>query len=236
MVATAERAPSRRERALATRRRVLRAAYALFASGGYAATTMEDIAREAGVAVQTLYFTFRTKGALFGETVGAAIVGFERWDPRAALTGEARAALAAHHSFFPAFEGAPTQSAALVVLVDGTLEVFARVGPLADAMGAAAATDDDVRRIRRMGEQRRAESYRELVARLEARGGLREGLTVRTAADVLFALLSLETWQALRVHRRWSRARARAWLLEAIAQQLLPPEPRRRGPPPARSR
>ncbi|MFZ1283261.1 MAG: helix-turn-helix domain-containing protein, partial [Propionicimonas sp.] len=56
--------PTRAERARHTRRRMLETARELFIIDGYAATTMERIADRAGVAVQTLYYTFRTKGQL----------------------------------------------------------------------------------------------------------------------------------------------------------------------------
>ena len=55
---------TRRERAKATRRRIAEAALARFSGQGYAATTMEAIANDAGVAVQTVYFTFHTKAEL----------------------------------------------------------------------------------------------------------------------------------------------------------------------------
>src|SRR6476619_2512672 len=55
---------TRRERAKATRRRIAEAALARFSEYGYAATTMEAIAADAGVAVQTVYFTFHTKAEL----------------------------------------------------------------------------------------------------------------------------------------------------------------------------
>ena len=56
--------PTRRDRARATRRRIAGAALAAFSANGYAATTMDAVARDAGVAVQTVYFTFHTKAEL----------------------------------------------------------------------------------------------------------------------------------------------------------------------------
>ncbi|HEX7739487.1 MAG TPA: helix-turn-helix domain-containing protein, partial [Marmoricola sp.] len=48
--------PNRREvAAAATREEVLRAARRLFVEHGYAATTINQVAAEAGVAVQTVY-------------------------------------------------------------------------------------------------------------------------------------------------------------------------------------
>src|SRR5713226_2799182 len=51
----------RKEQAQMTRGRVLDAARRLLASGTYSSVTMEDIAREAGVAYQTVYGIFGTK-------------------------------------------------------------------------------------------------------------------------------------------------------------------------------
>ena len=54
----------RREQAAATRRDILEAAQRLFERQGYAATTMEAIAGEAGVALKTVYVAFETKSGL----------------------------------------------------------------------------------------------------------------------------------------------------------------------------
>src|SRR6266852_2915173 len=51
----------RREQAQITRSRILDAARRLLTSGTYSSVTMEDIAREAGVAYQTVYGIFGTK-------------------------------------------------------------------------------------------------------------------------------------------------------------------------------
>ena len=58
----------RREQADATRRRIVDAAYRLFSEGGYAAATMDAIAAQAGVAVQTVYHVFNTKAVLLGRS------------------------------------------------------------------------------------------------------------------------------------------------------------------------
>src|SRR3954452_69296 len=56
--------PRRRAQAEATRREILEAAERLFVRDGYAATTMAAIAREAGVALKTVYVAFETKSGL----------------------------------------------------------------------------------------------------------------------------------------------------------------------------
>src|SRR6266566_10018928 len=68
---------SRRERAKATQWRIVKAAYTLFCARGYAGTTMTQIAEAAGVAVQSVYFTFHTKAALLSRAYDFAVMGEE---------------------------------------------------------------------------------------------------------------------------------------------------------------
>ena len=59
------RRPNRREVAAAeTRREILRAARRLFAERGFASTSVQQIAEESGVAVQTIYSSIGSKAAL----------------------------------------------------------------------------------------------------------------------------------------------------------------------------
>src|SRR5205085_2499530 len=56
--------PRRQEQAAATRHAILAAAQRRFEREGYAATTMEAVATDAGVALKTVYIAFETKGRL----------------------------------------------------------------------------------------------------------------------------------------------------------------------------
>src|SRR5215207_6659023 len=56
--------PRRQQQAAATRRSILDAAQRLFEEHGYPATTMEQVAAEAGVALKTVYSAFATKSGL----------------------------------------------------------------------------------------------------------------------------------------------------------------------------
>src|SRR6476619_5236391 len=57
-------ATRRRQQAEATRAHILEAAQRLFERDGYVATTMADVAAEAGVALKTVYLAFDTKSGL----------------------------------------------------------------------------------------------------------------------------------------------------------------------------
>jgi AcrR family transcriptional regulator len=209
--ATQSKSQTRRERTLATRRRMVGAAYRLFCQGGYVATTMEAIAREADVAVPTLYFTFRTKGAILGEALGAAVMGFD--EP----VGPEEA------PWYLAFVAEPDPRRALKILVENTTPILSRVAPLMAATHAAA-SDPEVASVYELGEERRHDGYRAIVQMLARKGGLRRGLRVARATDILLVLLGPQLFDALANGRGWSVAECDRWIVEVLSQQLLPPE------------
>lgn len=57
----------------ATRQRVIKAARVLFDTQGYQGTTVRDIARDAGVAVGSVFTTFASKGEILSEVMEARI-------------------------------------------------------------------------------------------------------------------------------------------------------------------
>ena len=81
MAAVKGQASPRQARANATRARIITSAYALFCESGYRGTTMESIADRAGVAVQTVYFAFRTKDDLLQAVYEWAVLGDEGKPP-----------------------------------------------------------------------------------------------------------------------------------------------------------
>ena len=118
---------------------MVKAAYELFCSNGYLGTTISAVADEAGVAVPTVYYTFGTKAALLGESLGAAIVGFDLWrepPPEPIDIVE----LLPWHQWWADFEAAPTSADALDIFVTHGVDVL-RAGRAADC--------GDARRLRR---------------------------------------------------------------------------------------
>jgi AcrR family transcriptional regulator len=192
----------------------------MFCENGYQATTMNAIAEDAEVAVQTLYFTFHTKGALLGEALGAAIVGFDRW------TKPKEPVDAAHDqkellAWWPDFEAAPDPRKALAVFVENAVTILERVGPLLAAIHAAEA-DPDAAAVQNVAEQRRVASYLEIVGFLEKRHqSLRPGLSVERAADIMLVLLSPDLYRAMTEVRAWSPEECAAFLADLIIDQLV---------------
>ena len=66
MAARQRRSPIASARAEMYRAVVLDAAERVFGQGGYHASKMQDVAREAGISLNTLYGAFASKRAVFG--------------------------------------------------------------------------------------------------------------------------------------------------------------------------
>jgi len=201
---------------------MLQAAYRLFCEQGYPATTMGAIADEADVAVQTLYFTFHTKGAILSEVLGAAVMGFEHWSgpPPSTIDFGDTKVLRAVLPWYAKFEEEPDARRALLLFIEQSMEPFGRTAPLVAAMYAASA-DPDVRAVVELGEQRRHTSFTQVVKQLSKKGsGLRQGLGVARATDILFVVFANTTLNAFR-QRGWSDRESARWFTSVLSEQLL---------------
>jgi hypothetical protein len=167
-----------------------------------------------------MYYTFGTKAALLDEALGAAIVGFDQWrkpPPNPIHIVD----LLPWHSWWTAFETAPTSAKALAIFVEHGADILQRVAPLAAAMHGAVG-DPEAAEVVRVGEERRVQSYREAVLVVAAKpGGLRSGMSVSTAIDIVVALFSADVYQALAVGRGWSHRRCTAFFRAVLESQLL---------------
>jgi AcrR family transcriptional regulator len=210
---------TRADKALATRRRMVNAAYDQFCANGYLGTTITAVATDAGVAVPTIYYTFGTKARLLDEALGAAIVGFDRWhEPPPDPSIEE---LLPWHRWWTDLNAAPTSAEAFGIFLTHGVAILERVAPLVAALHGAAG-DPEAADVARMAEQRRIESYREAAQVIAAKqGGLRDGLTVKAATDVLVVLFSAELYRSIRHGRGWSATRTAHFLWDLLSAQLL---------------
>jgi len=214
---------TRAERALATRRRMVKAAYDQFCVQGYAGTTVASVAQAAEVAVPTIYYTFGTKAALLAEALGAAVLGFDHW--RQPPPDSEIAELLPWHRWSADFQAAPTSDAALEIFLMNGAKILQRVGALSPALQGAA-SDPEAAEVVRMAEHRRQDAYREAIRVVAAKpGGLGEGLTLSRATDILMVLFSSDVFHALRTGRRWSATLCTEFLVELVKGQLLGSSP-----------
>jgi AcrR family transcriptional regulator len=214
------RPSTRAERALVTRRRMVKAAYSLFCSNGYLGTTVSAVAKEADVAVPTIYYTFGTKAALLAESLGAAVVGFDLWREPPTEPIDITDLLR-WNPWWADFQAAATAADALQIFIHQGVQILGRVGPLIPAMHAASG-EPEAAEVVRAGEQRRVASYREVVRVLARKpGGLRPGLLEAEATDILVVLFSGDVHQALVVGRGWSASRCVGFFEDILHAQLV---------------
>ncbi|GAA1659752.1 TetR/AcrR family transcriptional regulator [Glycomyces endophyticus] len=203
----------RAEKARATRRRILEAAERLFIEHGYGITTVQEVADAAGVAVQTVYFTFGTKRTLMKELVDLAIAGDD--EPVATLDRD----------WFRAATAAPTAAELLDRYTAGAVGILGRLAPVLKVAETAAASDPGLAELWRTDEDPRYTVARTAAAAIAAKPDAAQGLDEDTAADVLYGLTSPELYLVMTRSRGWSPERWRAWTLDLLKSRLCEEAP-----------
>jgi AcrR family transcriptional regulator len=203
--------PRRAEQAGATRRAVLEAARELFVADGYAATTVADIARRAGVAVDTVYATVGRKPALLREVLETAISGAD-----VAVPAEQR-------DYVKRSVAARTAPEKIRLYVEGLVGVMGRLAPVYLAVRDAATRDADSAALWSGISERRATNMRRFAADLRATGELRADLTDDDVADIIWSTNGPEYWVLLVRDRGWSPRRFGEYLVDAWTRLLLAP-------------
>jgi len=204
-----QRGTRRREQAQATRRRITDAGLDLFVRQGYAVTTLEQIAGEAGVAVQTVYFHFGNKRTLLKEIVDVVAVGDD--EPVALLD----------RPWMQQFRAEPDARRALTIWIRNSRAIFARIAPIMRIVRDAAGADPDMTAQWDVNQQQRFIAHSTLAQQLADKHGLRQGLSAAKAADILFALLSLDVYLLLTVERGWTPAQWERWITNTLAEAVL---------------
>jgi AcrR family transcriptional regulator len=195
------------ERGRETKARIVVAAGELFCEHGYLDTTMAAIATRAGVAVQTLYLTFGSKVAILEAAHDRAVVGDDEPIPvlQRAWVSEAHDA-----------DG----SKALRVILSNSRRINERVAPIYGAIQAAAADPDVATLLNRIRTQRLS-TMQALAADLSTKAGFVVSQSADSAADVLYAVASIELLELLVGQRQWSVEELDAWAYEIAAARLL---------------
>jgi AcrR family transcriptional regulator len=203
-----KRPDKRAERSRRTREKVVEAARELFVTQGYGATSLQEVADRAGVAVQTIYFVFHNKRTLFKDVVDASIAGDT--EPVATMDRE----------WFRAACAEPTAAGQLRAHVRGTREILGRVAPIMSLIAAAAATDPEIAAQWPDGPDPRYTVHYAAAEALVGKPDARPGISVEMAADLLFGLLSPELYLIFVRDRGWSPDLWEEWARTALTCQL----------------
>jgi AcrR family transcriptional regulator len=184
------------------RNAILDAARELFENKDFTAVTLDEVARKAGVSRQAVYVNFGSRAGLLVSLVGYV-------DETGGLQVKIAKALAN-----------PTAVGALEALVDFRARYVSSIFRLATHVDAARRFDTDAEATWQDRMRYRYAHSRAVADRLAAEGVLAPGWTEADAADLIWSLTSIRTYEDLVVDRGWSlkryRQRVKAMLVSAL--------------------
>jgi AcrR family transcriptional regulator len=188
-------------------RLVCAAAHRLFSTKGYLATSIDDIAAEAGVARPTVFTAVGTKPVILKTVVDQAMAGDDAPGP------------IADRPWFKEAIDEPDPRRSLELHARNLSWIVQRVAPLLRALETAAAVDADAAALWADIRRQRRAGTAGVAANLAAKTSLRcdEGVL----ADMLF-VLPPDTYLRLVHEEGWPIEKYREWLADLLQRLCLP--------------
>ncbi len=199
----------RAQQARATRRRITDQAAKLFIEQGYAATTLDQIATAAGVAVQTVYFHFGNKATVLKEVVDVSAVGDDEPVPVMERPWARRV------------RKEPDGRRALAIWLRNGRTIFERIAPIMKTVRDAAGTDPEMAAQWQTNRKETYTAHSAVVQWLAGKHALRPELTVDRATDIVFCLVSIEVYQLFTGERGWTPAQWERWIKDTLTATIL---------------
>ena len=203
-------ATKRRANAVARRAVVLAAARELFLIEGFAATTVAAVAARAGVSQETVYKNFGGKPGLVRALHDDAMRGEGPVPPYRRSED-----LRGHSDPYEIVRGWSRLST----------EVAPRVSPLLLLLRDAAAVQPDLRELLAELDEARHRRMSENAQFLHEAGHLRESVTARSAADLMWSATAPEIYELLVLRRGWSLNQYADHIFHSVSSLLAPPRP-----------
>ena len=200
------RSTLREQRAEETRLRIRAAARDLFAKDGFTETTINRIAEHAGVAPQTVYAVFGSKGGIVASMLDEAEESADYRNRVAQMAAEQdpwrqlRLFAAWIRTLYET--GAPVLKAAL-----------------------EARSDPDVAELAKRGDDRRRDGTRRRTSGWAKQGALRNGLAAEDAAQCMWLIASTEQYLKATEDLDWHPDQYEQWLGNLLEREILLPNP-----------
>jgi AcrR family transcriptional regulator len=188
-----------------TRARILDAATRLFVDKGYGKVTVNDIAREAGVAVPTVYASTGGKTAILGTIIDEAV--------RDPVVDETLAAV----------RKATDAREVINLIANGTRVDNERYRDIIEVNRTAAAVDETATEILERSNRMYRQALAAALPRLREMNALQDQMTDQRATDLLWYYFGHRSWQTLVGELGWPWDDAEEWLRERAASGLLKP-------------
>jgi AcrR family transcriptional regulator len=204
------RSSLREDQAKETRRRVRTAAEELFLADGYAATSMDDIAKAAGVSRQTVFSAFGSKAKLLKDVIDVRLAG----DDEPLSISERPAGRAVLEATDPV-EAIRLHAALVAVTMERTAPMWSIIAGVADA-------DDEFAQLMAFYEEGRLHGIGAIVDVVAGLGALRKGRSRPKAKEAVWMLTSPAT-AAAALSRGWTLAELERWYVDCLTALLLDP-------------
>lgn len=200
----------RAEQAAVNRRRVLDATHRVLVERGYANTTINAIAAEAGVSRELIYKAFGSKPALVKRLYDIQLVGDD--EPRPLNARPEWTAMMAEE----------TTTGLLLRYSTIVRGLYERLGPLLGVLLLAARSGEpDLQAFGDETDQQRLLGAGRIIDAVVERDALRAGLDREQGIDVVWTLNSPDVYQLLRGARGWSHDDYESWLGRSLVDALL---------------
>jgi len=198
----------------ATRERICEAALRLIVRRGGADVPLAEVAKAARVSRQALYLHFKDRAALF-------LAVAQHADDKRGLPEAIRR-----------LREAPTGLDAVRSMAATRATMNPEIWPLARIIDSVRREDPAAEIIVQDRMAKRLGACRTIVDQLNRDGSLQPGLEPAVAADVLWVLTSLRTWEDLVLVRGWTAAQYEARIVAALLRLLTDsPAPTRKRVP-----
>jgi AcrR family transcriptional regulator len=202
----------RADQARRTRKQIVDAAGRLFVLRGYAGTTVDAIAEEAGVSRKTVFTSVGGKVALLKLAYDFTMAGDDEPVPLIERTALMRVI------------AEPDPYRQIDLFAGFVTDNGRRISHLHLVLRSAADMDEQARELyKRWEDQRHDAMIQGPVRNFATKKVLRRDLKRNEAADLLWLLVDPATYHRLVHERGWSDRRFRRWLAETMRTQLLIP-------------
>ncbi|MFJ4657783.1 TetR/AcrR family transcriptional regulator [Nocardia sp. NPDC088792] len=189
-----------------THAEIASAARELFVTQGWAATTIRDAARAAGVSVPTVYAAYENKKGLVRALVDAADLAAD--PPRMIGQLEASADPVRHLGAMAGYDR----------------RLFERAGDLIVLLREAARTEPELAAVYEEARHGADDAHRQVFSAWPG-GTLRPGLDLPAALDIYAVICNIDAYLVLTGERGWSPERVESWWAGALSRELLGRDP-----------